>query len=357
MIPETELAREDQSAPPLRERIEEIVKHRLGAPAAGLLLSPAPQLPVGVLTVGPAQAAVSTARFRVYPGVGWERCARLGVLAAASGAAATGLPLQCLAVSLSVPPSTTEKNLTDFWRRVHREATKLGVGVAANTTVVDPFGSLPDAGVCTALAMGEGVPFVTAGTALPGDLLVMTQSAGIEAAALIALVCEEDIAENLGEGFAEDAAQMYRSLSTMMECGAARRAGIGPQGITAMHNAGAAGVLTGIQTMARASGLGFEFDRGQMLLTDEVDAILTHAEIDPLVTASQGVLLLTCRPSAESRLRYELDQTGVGCAVFGRVSDEFEGVRALNEGRALDVDGLTDRRLPHILAGALREQH
>ena len=40
----------------------------------------------------------------------------------------------------------------------------------------------------------------------------------------------------------------------------------------------------------------------------------------------------------------------------GRVSDEFKGVRALNEGRALDVDGLTDRRLPHILAGALREQ-
>ena len=127
MIPETELAREDQSAPPLCERIEEVVEHRLGAPAAGLLLSPVPQLPVGVISAGPVQAALASARFRVYPGVGWERCARLGVLAAASGAAATGLPLQCLALSLSVPASTTEKNLTDFWRRVHREATKLGV--------------------------------------------------------------------------------------------------------------------------------------------------------------------------------------------------------------------------------------
>lgn len=343
---------EDQSAPPLAERVLEIVEHRMGVPLPGLQL---PQLPIGVLRAGNTFVAVASGRFRVFPGIGWERSARLGVQAAASGAAATGLKLQCLAVSLNVPASTTERQLTDFWRRIHREAGKLEITVASNSTVVGPFGSLPDIGTCVAVAVGEKDPPVTAAGSRAGDLLLLTRCAGIEAAALLALTREQEIVESLGEGFAEDASQMYRGLSTVLEAEAARRAGLGPEGITAMHNVGAAGVLRGIEAMSRASGLGFELDQDLLPLSDDVDAILSHFQVDPLITASQGALLLTCRPGAEGPLGRELDQIGVPCAAIGRVSGDFQGLRIRREGRTLDEGCAHDYRLPVLLSETLRE--
>lgn len=346
-----------ESEPPLPDRnwsepIAKVVEHRLGVPLGALLVEPQPQLAVGLMSLANGQAvAAAIGNFRLYPSVGWDRAARMGIYAAASGAAATGLQLIGLTISLCLPLDAQEKDVVDFWRRIHREAEKLEVAVLANTTSVDEAGQRPFIGVCTALAAGAKQGVVSPADAHDGDLLVMTKSAGIEAAALLSLVRYDDVEESFGIGFAEDAIEMYRRLSTVQDSAIARNCvGLGEGRITSMLNVGGQGLTQALQSLAEASGFGVEMERSQAGLSDDVDAICSHFELDPFATASQGVLLLTCSPSAIDSLRAGFEAGGVPNRVFGRISKSFQGVRILNNGKLLETIPQPHRTLSQILA-------
>ena len=343
------------SQPPLQgieqtQSLDQIVEHHLGTPLPELLLDPQPQVSLGLMEVAPGVAlAIGTGQFRQYPGVSWERIARLGFHEAASSASASGLPVKAITVSVCFPCETPGKDVEEFWRRIHREAGKFGVAVVANHTSFSPFASSSHIGACAAVASGPSRQAVSPSNAGSGDVILMTQSAGLEAAALLGMVRAREVEESFGEGFAEDAAEMSVRLSTLRDAATASTVGVGPDAVTSMYNVGLGGILRALETIARASGMGLEVNREHLGLSDEVDAICTHFGLDPLKTASQGVLLITCRPSVVDDLLGAFRDKEVLCTPLGRVTDEFTGVRVLDHGEEVNVELLEGARLEDIL--------
>jgi len=337
--------------------LDEIVRYRLGAPLPELLIDPQPQLAAGLLDAGEGLAlAVATGEFLLFPRVGWEWAARLGFLAAISGAAASGLKPRCVTVSLHIPESAEEEDVVEFWRRIHREAGKHEVAVVANRVLVSSSAGVPHVGTCVAIALGPKNHAVSAATARDGDCVVMTNSAGFEAAALLAAARTGEIAESFGGGFAENAVEMRRRLPTVREAEIAGELGVGPEGVTAMHNVGAAGLLQALRTLALSSEKGVEVDLSHVLLCDEVDAILSHFQVNPLRAAGQGSLLICCRPAVAGNLLAAMEKEDIRAAVIGRVSSEFQGLRTLDAGQPVEVETGFDNRLSRLLAETSQEQ-
>lgn len=293
--------------------------------------------------------ATALGDIRYYPRLGWEWAARMAVQTALSGAAASGLKLRALTISMCLPGRMDSDDLTTFWRAVHREAEKASVPVLSNSTSMDPGNSFPFAGTCMAIATGLRENAVSPGTVKDGDLIVMTGSAGVEAAAVLALARREEIAEVYGDGFAEDAAELVRQISTVPHAQVAYEFGLGTSGVTAMSNPGSGGLLRALYWLAEWSEVGIRVDRSALVLSDDVDAICSHFGLDPLIAPTQGALLLSCRSESWEELQQRFEAQKISAGVIGEASLWFRGLEIADEGRVADPAEYDSSRLAELL--------
>jgi len=168
--------------------------------------------------------------------------------------------------------------------------------------------------VGTMLGDLEGRPALTSGGARPGDLVVITKGAAIEATALIARDKPEALA-GVGAAVLERAKNFLfdPGISVVEDARIARDGGA-----RAMHDVTEGGVVTGLWEMAQASGLGLEVDAEAIPICPETRAVCEAVGIDPLETIGSGALLAAAPPDAGEHLCESLKASGLRAAVVGR---------------------------------------
>ncbi len=325
------------------ELFEQVILRRLGARDADVLVPPRHGVDVGVVRVAEGMAMALTADpVFVVPAYGWERAAWFAVHILASDAATSGLPLRWIAVDLNLPPEISDKDLTRLWDAFHRTCADLGIAVVTGHTARYDGCAWPMVGGATCMALGPEDAYVTPQMARPGDAVVVTKGAAIEATALFAATFPDRLAAGVGEATVQAADALFERMTVVPEAVAAREFGLRDRGVTAMHDATEGGVLGGLLEVAIASELGMRVDLEAIPVRPEVRAVCEHVGIDPYVSISEGTLIATVVPDrAEAYLAF-LAGRGIEAAVVGEIVPFRDGRTLVDAGgeRSLEHPGL-----------------
>lgn len=308
------------------ELFEQVILRRLGAPDADVLTPPRHGVDVGVVRVADGVAMALTADpVFVVPAYGWERAAWFAVHILASDAATSGLPLRWMAVDLNLPPDVTDEDLTTLWDAFHRTCADLGIAVVTGHTARYDGCAWPMVGGATCMALGPDDAYVTPEMARPGDLVVVTKGAAIEATALFAATFPDRLTAALGAETVRAADALFERMTVVPEAVAARRFGLRDRGVTSMHDATEGGVLGGLLEVATASGTGMRIDRDAIPVRPEVRAVCDHVGIDPYISISEGTLIATVVPGRAQAYVDALASEGIDAAIVGEVLEPSAG--------------------------------
>lgn len=322
------------------ELFEQVILRRLGARDADLLVGPRHGVDVGVVRVADGVAMALTADpVFVVPAYGWERAAWFAVHILASDAATSGLPLRWMAVDLNLPPELSDEDLATLWDAFHRTCADLGIAVVTGHTARYDGCAWPMVGGATCMALGAEDAYVTPEMARPGDLVVVTKGAAIEATALFAATFPDRLAQGVGEETVHAADALFERMTVVPEAVAAREFGLRERGVTAMHDATEGGVLGGLLEVAIASAVGMRVDLDAIPVRPEVRAVCDHVGIDPYVSISEGTLIATVVPGRVGAYLALLAERGIDAAVVGEIVP-------LEDGRTL-TGAVGDRPLAH----------
>ena len=308
------------------ELFEQVILRRLGARDPDVLVGPQHGVDVGVVRVADGVAMALTADpVFVVPAYGWERASWFAVHILASDAATSGLPLRWMAVDLNLPPSVTDDELTQLWDAFHRACADLGIAVVTGHTARYDGCAWPMVGGATCMALGADDAYVTPEMARPGDAVIVTKGAAIEATALFAATFPPRLAAAVGDDVVRAADALFERMTVVPEAVIAREFGLRDDGVTSMHDATEGGVLGGLYEVAVASSAGLRVDLGAIPVRPEVRAVCDHVGIDPYVAISEGTLIATVVPDRADAFVRALAGEGIDAAVVGEVRERAEG--------------------------------
>jgi hydrogenase maturation factor len=257
----------------------------------------------------------------------------------ASDASTSGLPLRWMAVDLNLPPEISDEDLASLWDAFSRTCDDLGIAVVTGHTARYDGCAWPMVGGATCMALGRSDAFVTPTMARPGDRVVVTKGAAIEATALFAATFPDRLTAGVGEEVVRRADALFEQMTVVPEARVAAAFGLRDRGVTAMHDATEGGVLGGLLEVAIASELGMRVDLEAIPVRPEVRAVCEHVGIDPYVSISEGTLIATVVPDRADAYLALLAGRGVEAAVVGEIVP-------LRDGRTL-VDAGGERSLEH----------
>ncbi len=325
------------------ELFERVIFRRLGAVDPDVLTPPRHGVDVGVVRVAEGVAmAVTADPVFVVPAYGWERAAWFAVNILASDASTSGLPLRWMSVDLNLPPEITDDQLTQLWDAFHRACADLGIAVVTGHTARYDGCIWPMVGGATCIALGSDEAYVTTEMARPGEAVVITKGAAIEATALFAATFPDRLRSGVGEDVVRAADALFERMTVVPDAAVAREFGLRADGVTSMHDATEGGVLGGLLEVATASGVGMRVDLDAIPVRPEVRAVCGHVGIDPYVSISEGTLIATVVPDRAEAFVAALAHEDIEAAVVGQVMAPAAGRVLVDRGaeRPLEHPGL-----------------
>ncbi len=315
------------------EIFKQVIYPRLGRRRPEVLVGPQSGVDVGVVDIGGGKVLISTTDpVFVVPQYGFERAAWFAVHILASDAVTSGIAPSYITFDLNLPLAMTREELQLLWGTIHDECDKLGMAVVTGHTGRYQGCDYPMVGGATVICIGERDKYVTPTMAGPGDRVIVTKGAAIEAAGLFAVTFRDHLAKRYGEPFAREAEQIFWQMSVVEDALTAVQVGVRDDGVTTMHDATECGVWGGLFEVARASGVGMVIDEDKIICQPVVRRICETFGIDPYRSISEGTLILTCRPHKAHEILARLSDKGIPASEVGEVVPGDE-VRVSVDGR------------------------
>jgi len=286
--------------------LAELVLARTGASNDDVSVGPAYGEDAAALQVGGETLVVSSDPVSLAA----ERIGTLGVDVATNDVAACGAVPECLVSTVFLPRA--DRDLLDsVTGQIDREARRLGVSVVGgHTETVDAL-ARP---LLSLTALGVADPYVPTGGAEPGDRLLLTTGAGVEATAVLATDFRAELLDaGVPEATVEAAAGLFEEVSVIPE-GVA----LAPHA-TAMHDPTEGGVLAGLVELAHASEVTLSVDRDAVPVGGPTERCCAAMDLDPLSVLGSGALLAAVPPAAVEGALSSLAEAGVEAAAVGEV--------------------------------------
>jgi hydrogenase expression/formation protein HypE len=320
------------------EIFDEIILPQLGRKRPEILVGPRHGVDVGVVDLGNGQVMVTTTDpIFVVPPYGWERSGWFAVHILASDAVTSGIPPQYITMDLNLPLSITREGFEALWTVMHRECDKIGMAILSGHTGRYEGCEYPMIGGATVIGIGPKDRYVTPEMARPGDVIIVTKGAAIEAAALFAVTFPKRVAERYGEEAAREAEEVFWQMSVVEDALTAAEAGVREKGVTAMHDATECGVWGGLCEVARASGVGMTVDKDKIIVQDSVRKVCDLFGLDPYSSISEGTLIITCRPHKAREVVRRLDDKGIPAGMVGEIVESERGMRVFENGTSREL--------------------
>ncbi|PSR34792.1 MAG: AIR synthase [Sulfobacillus benefaciens] len=309
------------------QAFHEYIYPYLGARNADVLVGPQSGVDIAITRVAPGIVmATTTDPVFVVPAYGWQRAAWFAAHILASDAATSGLPPTLMTVDLNLPLSMTTEEFGALWQHFANSCEAMGISIVSGHTARYQGCDYPMVGGATVMSIGPEEGYVTAGMARPGDILLCTKGAAIEATGLFAATFPNYIQQHLGVDIYQAADALFDQMSVVDDARIASRVGVREYGVTAMHDATECGVVGGVYEIAEASGVGVILLDDQILIRPEVRAVTDLISIDPLISISEGTLLLTVAPHRTDAVVQALAAHGIDTQIIGEMTDANQGM-------------------------------
>jgi hydrogenase expression/formation protein HypE len=298
-----------------RATLADLVLSRTGATSPDLLAGPAFGEDAAAIRVGGETLVVSTDPISLAA----ERIGQLAVAVASNDVAACGGRPAFLLCTVLLPNAGADL-LDTITRQLDAESNRVGLTIAGGHTEVVAGLDRP---LCSLTCLGVADRYVSTGGATPGDRILLTKGAGIEATGVVATDFRDRL--DLPNSTLDRATAAFDDLSVMPE--AAVLAPIA----TAMHDPTEGGVLEGLIEMALTAGATLEIDRGAVHVRDETRAVCDAVDIDPLRVLGSGALLAAVDEDDVDGALEALADEGIDAAEVGRVEAGEAGVELAGE--------------------------
>jgi hydrogenase maturation factor len=303
-----------------RDFLSRVLLRYTGARSDSVIVGPGIGLDNAVLAVGGGRVMVVTADpLSMIPSIGMEASAWLTVHELASDLTTSAARPQFAVLDFNLPPSLRMGEFRGYIKAASDECRRLGVAIIGGHTGKYPGSdfSIVGGGVMMGLADEDG--YLTPTMMREGDVILMTKGAAIEATAVLSLTFPRKTEEAVGsKRLAERARGYLRLCSTVADALAASSVGIRQEGVTSMHDATEGGVLGALYELARSSGRELSVDGERIHVSEESSAVCAAFDLDPLLTLSEGTLVITCRPERVEEVLRALSRTGIGGFRIGR---------------------------------------
>ena len=234
----------------------------------------------------------------------------LAVHVACNDVAASGADPRWLTHTLFLPDDDSTRRRT-VTTQVDETARDLGVAIVGGHTEVLPSLERP---LCSMTALGTTDRFVSSGGAEPGDRLLLTKGAAIEATAILATDFREACSDAGVSAATLDAAAGFLDDVSVVPDGAAIR-----DTATALHDPTEGGLLTALVETASASETVLAVERDRVPVRPETVACCDALGVDPLATFGSGALLAAVPPERVVEALAALDTADIDGAVIGEV--------------------------------------
>jgi hydrogenase maturation factor len=312
------------------EAFERMIAPYLGAARPEVLVGPRPGADCAIVRLSAGRVmALTTDPLSIIPCIGLAASARLACHLLASDLWTSGIPPAYAAVDFNLPPHMSDGEFAEYWRAMSEEWAKLEVAVVTGHTGRHPGGEYPVIGGATLVGVGDESRYLTPAMAAPGDRVVVTKGAAIEATAIAAHLIPRRLlaaleTAGLSRPDAEAALQAARGslaqVSVVADCRAALTVGVRDRGVAALHDATEGGVLGGLLELAKASGHDLRAERARIPVSPVARAACdAWGGVDPGWTLSEGTLVAAVRPGRAAALLAAFGEAGIPAAEVGEV--------------------------------------
>ena len=282
--------------------LDQYVFSRTGMPNENLLIGPREAEDAAAIRTKAGTLVVSTDPVSLAA----ERIGHIGVAVASNDIAASGGIPEYLVSTILLP--TLDGDLLDaVTNQLDKTCARLGLNIVGGHT--ESVAGL-DRPLLSLTCMGYADQFVSTTTATPGDRVLLTKGAGIEATAVLASDFRTEI-DTVDIVF-ERALSFFDELSVIPE------AVVCAPVATAMHDPTEGGVLGGLVEIANASEVDINLDDESIPIHPITHELCTAMDLDPLRVLGSGALLATvpandARDVLDTLEQEDITATDIGC--------------------------------------------
>lgn len=300
----------------------DVVYRNLGARSPRIRFGPGRGFDNAVVSLGGGRVMILTVDpVSAIQTLGMKLSAWLSVHLIASDYTASGADPELATFSYNFPGEMTSGEREEYLRSVGDECRILGVSIIGGHTGTYPGGGYTVIGVGSMLGFSSEGRYVTPSMARAGDSILMTKTAAIEATATLARSFPNFVDSRVGRTRATRARRMTSLCSTVLDALAARRVGLGGDGVSSMHDATEGGVLGGLEEMAAASSKSFVVEVDEIPVSPEAVGVCSSFGVDPVRTMGEGSLLITCNRTRVLELKRLMRRASIPVARIGEVRD------------------------------------
>ena len=237
---------------------------------------------------------------------------QLAVNISCNDVASSGVEPLGLMVTILCPVGTTEAELGNIMEQLCKTAAELNVEIIGGHTEVTPaVNKIVLSTTCIGKALKNEI--VSSAGARPGDLVVITKSAGLEGTAIIANDFESQLLGKLSKEDINLAKSFIKSISVVKEGVLA-----GKFGATSMHDITEGGVLGAAWEVAEASGTGIIINKDTIPVEAVTQSICEALDLNVLRLISSGSMFITCQDG--EGLVKNLESNNIRATIIGSIT-------------------------------------
>lgn len=226
---------------------------------------------------------------------------------AASGAEPLGVMLTIL-----LPDTMEEPQLRRLMQEAEKTCEELNIEVLGGHTEITNVVRQPLISV-TGVGKIPRRQLTTLRHIEPGQDVVVTKWIGLEATAILAKECEEELSARFPAGLVDVAKGFGKYLSVVKDARIAVDCGV-----TAMHDITEGGVFGALWEMASGAGVGLEVDMKKIPIRQETVEICEYFGLNPYQIMSSGSMMIVTDQGHELVRRLEAE--GIHGTVIGRTT-------------------------------------
>src|SRR5699024_499797 len=159
----------------------------------------------------------------------------------------------------------------------------------------------------------------------PNQDLILTKSAAISSASILAKSFPDYTKKNLGEKTYKTLEDSFYQTSIISELKVLKAKPNLFQKITAMHDVKEGGSLGAIYELCEASKVGVSVNVKKIIINKEQEKICNLFQIPPLRSTGAGSLLIACEKKASTFIIKELQKHHISSAIIGKTLPLDEG--------------------------------
>lgn len=245
---------------------------------------------------------------------------RLSIHISCNDIASNGIEPLGIMLAVMLPEGTTEEQVEEMMRQAGEASEALGVEIIGGHTEITPAVNKP---IIVSTAIGRGSKWASqhSENMNPGDYIMITKSAGLEGAGILACDFEGQLEEVLTKEEIQKAKSLLNLVSVVTEGIAA-----GKVGTHGMHDVTEGGVLGAVWEMCQIAGTGAEIWVDQIPVEPVTRKICDHFDIDHLRLISSGCMMIMVSPDKKEEMEEAMKEAGVDATYIGVICDAEAGI-------------------------------